>query len=273
MLIKESQLRHIIRTSIKNVIKEGRFINEDEDDDIEVIDTWNKPDEFDDTIKDEPDEADIEDIDIETEKKPETLTKAQEKRRRAADLIRSILSKQGYKGDRLEREVEKRLDGNSGSDSMRMRPSSYYMGSSDVVRYGGRNLGAIDSGVAYNDDEELYECVKRAVRKVMSENKCLVKEGEQWIGNFARENYDQLVAKATQCNGQCSFSLNGTDFTMTPTQRGFYVTSGAQRVADSLNIQSALMQAWKFSISNMANRQGIDRIIRESINKVLKEKK
>ena len=72
-------------------------------------------------------------------------------------------------------------------------------------------------------------------------------EGEKWVGDFERTTFDKLRQYANELGGKCSFSLNGVDFTMIPTQRGFTITSGTQFRYDAFNIDSALKAAWQYS--------------------------
>lgn len=164
-VLNEEKLRSIVRMTVVNMIRESFGMNDDDD----IKDDWYAPDEFDTETIGEPTDADIE---LEPMEKPENLTKAEEKRRRAAEIIRNILAKQGYKGDKLESEVEKRLGGKSKSDSSRRRPDSFYDNSAQDVWFGNQNLGYVDSGVAYNDDDfDLNEAIKRISKKVISELK------------------------------------------------------------------------------------------------------
>lgn len=87
---------------------------------------------------------------------------------------------------------------------------------------------------------DLHRIVKESVRKVLT-------EGENWIGDYERNNFDILRQKVSECGGTCSFSLNGKDFTIMRTQRGFTITSGVDFRYDSFEIESALMAAWRFS--------------------------
>lgn len=86
----------------------------------------------------------------------------------------------------------------------------------------------------------LHRIIKEAVKKILT-------EGQKWIGNYGLNNFDMLKQKVSECGGTCSFSLNGKDFTIMPTQRGFTITSGVDFGYESLGIDSALKAAWRFS--------------------------
>jgi hypothetical protein len=92
-------------------------------------------------------------------------------------------------------------------------------------------------------ESDLHRIIKESVKSILS-------EGQKWIGDYDRETFDRLRQMANQQGGNCSFSLNGVDFTLQQTQRGFTLTSGMNNVCDSLNIESALKSAWQFSNSN-----------------------
>ena len=89
-------------------------------------------------------------------------------------------------------------------------------------------------------ESDLHKIVKESVKRILT-------EGETWIGDFGLQTFNGLVNSVNEHGGRCSFSLNGCDFTITPTQRGFTITSGTEFVYDSLNIESALKAAWRFS--------------------------
>lgn len=87
---------------------------------------------------------------------------------------------------------------------------------------------------------DLHRIVKESVKKILT-------EGEIWIGYYGRNNFDILRQKVSECGGTCSFSLNGKDFTIVPSQRGFTITSDFDFGYDALNIDNALKAAWRFS--------------------------
>lgn len=89
-------------------------------------------------------------------------------------------------------------------------------------------------------ESDLHRIVKESVKKILT-------EGENWIGDYERNNFDILRQKVSECGGTCSFSLNGKDFTIVPTQRGFTITSGVDFGYDALNVDNALKAAWRFS--------------------------
>ena len=92
-------------------------------------------------------------------------------------------------------------------------------------------------------ESRINKIINESIRKILT-------EGEEWIGDFDGSTFDMLRRKVDEYNGTCSFSLNGTDFTIAPSQRGFMITSGTDFVYESFKIDSALKAAWKFS--NMA---------------------
>ena len=47
--------------------------------------------------------------------------------------------------------------------------------------------------------------------------------------------------------GNCSFELNGVDFTLQQTQRGIHASSGSNNGFDALDIESALKWCWQMS--------------------------
>ena len=89
-------------------------------------------------------------------------------------------------------------------------------------------------------ESDLHRIVKESVKKILT-------EGENWIGDYERNNFDILRQRVSEYGGTCSFSLNGKDFTIVSTQRGFTITSGVDFRYDALNVDNALKAAWKFS--------------------------
>jgi hypothetical protein len=89
-------------------------------------------------------------------------------------------------------------------------------------------------------ESDLHRIIEESIKTVLT-------EGEQWIGQFNRDTFDMLRKKVNELNGTCSFSLNGCDFTMSPSQRGFLITSGTDFGYESFTIDSALKAAWQFS--------------------------
>lgn len=150
MKITEKQLREMVKKTITSLLKES-------EDDIEIADDWYGPDEFDDAEIEEPTDTDIamddDIIDAETIDNPEAN---QDKKDKVADLMRSILAKQGYSGERLEREVEKRMK--KDRPDLSTRRSDSWFDNAD----GEYNVGGIY-------DDGLYECVRKAVKKALNE--------------------------------------------------------------------------------------------------------
>jgi hypothetical protein len=99
-------------------------------------------------------------------------------------------------------------------------------------------------------ENDLHKIIKESVKRILKES--LLEEGEKWIGSFDQQSFDNLRQLANQTGGNCSFSLNGTDFTLRQANRGFSLTSGgiSQGSYDALSIESALRAAWKMSNNN-----------------------
>ena len=95
-------------------------------------------------------------------------------------------------------------------------------------------------------ENDLHKIIKESVKRILKES--LLEEGEKWIGSFDQQSFDNLRQLANQTGGNCSFSLNGTDFTLQQTNRGFSLLSGiSQGSYDALSIESALKAAWQIS--------------------------
>lgn len=109
----------------------------------------------------------------------------------------------------------------------------------------GNKLKPQERTISWDRANEIPESI--ISRAVMESVKKILTEGEKWIGDYERNNFDILRQKVSECGGTCSFSLNGKDFTMVPTQRGFTITSGVDFGYESFGIDSALKAAWKFS--------------------------
>lgn len=152
MLIKESVLRNIVKDTVTNILKEA----------ITGTDAYHEPGE-------EDIEIDDTNIDIEPEEGPENDVKYKDKQQRARELIKSILAKQGYKGDALDREVDKRMGKNKVSANAAMDDS--FFNNVEDVWVGGKNYGYVDSGVGYDGDfDDLYESkIENVVKQVLKE--------------------------------------------------------------------------------------------------------
>ena len=111
-------------------------------------------------------------------------------------------------------------------------------------RYNSHNKPEDDQYYYYSTDWFEY-CENNNSPKI-TESRMLT-EGEEWIGTFNQHNFEDLRNKVNGCKGNCSFSLNGKDFTIIPTQRGFTITSGVDFGYDALNVDNALKAAWRFS--------------------------
>lgn len=92
-------------------------------------------------------------------------------------------------------------------------------------------------------ESDLHRIIKESINKILT-------EGQKWIGDFDMKTFNNLRQMANQCGGNCSFSLNGIDFTLQQTQRGFTITSGVNYRYDSLNVDNALKAAWQYSNTN-----------------------
>ena len=151
MKITENQLREMVKKTITSLLKEN-------EEDFEIADDWYGPDEFDSDEIEGPTDADLAmDDDIIGADTDDDATVGQDKKDKVADLMRSILAKQGYSGERLEREVEKRMAKNK-PDAATRRADSWFDNAD-----GDYNVGGIY-------DDGLYECVRKAVRKVLKEH-------------------------------------------------------------------------------------------------------
>lgn len=95
-------------------------------------------------------------------------------------------------------------------------------------------------------ENKLKSLIKEAVRDALKNHK--LNEGNQWIGNgYCQDNFNVLRQKAAQMQGNCSFELNGVDFTLQQTQRGIHASSGSNNGFDALDIESALKWCWQMS--------------------------
>lgn len=150
MKITEKQLREMVKKTITSLLRES-------EEDIEVADDWYGPDEFDSDEIEGPTDADLDMGDDFIDDEIESGSNDQDKKDKVADLMRSILAKQGYSGERLEREVEKRMAKNK-PDAATRRADSWFDNAD-----GDYNVGGIY-------DDGLYECVRNAVRKVLREH-------------------------------------------------------------------------------------------------------
>ena len=180
-------VNRIIRESISQILKEN------EDFDELPADDWNAPDEFGDAEA-EPMDISDDDIILDPQNKPEDKKKTDLKRERVAELFRNILSKQGYKGEKLEKEIEKRLGRSMAkTDAATRRADRAYDAFDDTVTVNGHNLGYLPSGGIYDDDPDtLYE----SVRKVIAKNlKKVLKENVQ--GDFVSEFAEFLTGLDT----------------------------------------------------------------------------
>jgi hypothetical protein len=163
MKINEKQLRKMISERIIKLLKES------EDDELEM-DDWNAPDEFS-QEEDEPVEISDDDIVLDPQEKPEDKKKADSKRERVAEIFRNILSKQGFSGEKLEREIEKRLGRSSTkTDAATRRSDHSFEAFDEPVTVGGKNIGYVGNGGIWDDDNDLYESVSRIVKKVLRES-------------------------------------------------------------------------------------------------------
>ena len=151
MKITETQLREMVKKTITSLLRES-------EEDIDMTDDWYGPDEFDSDEIEGPTDADIAmDDDFIDDNEIEEPTSGQDKKEKVADLMRNILSKQGYSGERLEREVEKRMQKERPDMATRRADSWFDNGDGEY------NVGGIY-------DDGLYESVKKAVRKALKEH-------------------------------------------------------------------------------------------------------
>lgn len=99
----------------------------------------------------------------------------------------------------------------------------------------------------YNTETEGMD--EGTIRKIVKEsiNQLLITEGEKWIGSFNRDTFQQLKQTAASLNGTCSFNLNGVDFTVQATGRGYTASSGMEWKYDALKLDNALLACWQYS--------------------------
>lgn len=100
-------------------------------------------------------------------------------------------------------------------------------------------MGRYSESVVRLSEDELHKVISESVKRVL-------KEGMEWLGNFNRDNIGQLKEILETKNGG-SFNLNGVDFTITPTQRGYQASSGTDWGYDALRIYDALRACWQQS--------------------------
>ena len=96
-------------------------------------------------------------------------------------------------------------------------------------------------------ESDLHNIIKESVKNV------LLSEGMQWLGDFTQENVGSLKEMLEKQNGG-SFNLNGIDFTIQPTQRGYHASSGTDWGYDALRVYDALRGCWQYSFHK--NRGG-----------------
>lgn len=223
MKISEKQLREMVKKTITSLLKES-------EDDIEIADDWYGPDEFDDAEIEEPTDADIamddDIIDGETIDNSETN---QSKKEKMANLMRSILAKQGYSGERLEREVEKRME--KDRPDLSTRRSDSWFDNAD----GEYNVGGIY-------DDGLYENVINESRKRM------IKEGtikteliDQWF-------YIQDAMGAEQMNEAILKALSENNI---------------------VQLIEMFKRVYEIDLSDQLAESDLHRIIKGSVNKIL----
>lgn len=163
-------------------------------------------------------------------------------------------------------EIEKRRGGDEWDDGVCKNPLyyDYADGYTDWIAHkvhgpkGSAGSGVNEGKTIRLTESELHNMVKETVMSVLNENKTrkgLLNEGEQWIGEFDTDTFDALSEKVNRTNGRASFQLNGKDFTIVPTERGYRITSGGvdgfgQGIDfgyDALSVETALRAAYKFS--------------------------
>lgn len=150
MKITENQLREMVKKTITSLLKEN-------EEDIEIADDWYGPDEFDSDEIEEPTDNDLDMGDDFLDDEIVDTPANQDKKDKVDSLMRSILAKQGYSGKRLERELEKRRTKDK-PDAATRRADSWFDNAD-----GDYNVGGIY-------DDGLYECISKAVRKVLKEH-------------------------------------------------------------------------------------------------------
>ena len=147
MKITENQLREMVKKTITSILREN-------EEDIEIADDWYGPDEFDSDEIEEPTDNDLDMGDDFLDDEIDDAPANQDKKDKVDSLMRSILAKQGYSGERLERELEKRR-------------------TKDKLDASTRGLGFQDEfgGTDFIDDfSDLYESIRKTVRKALMES-------------------------------------------------------------------------------------------------------
>ena len=109
-------------------------------------------------------------------------------------------------------------------------------------------------GNEYTEDSLIYNTETEGmdegtIRKIVKEsiNQLLITEGKKWIGSFNRDTFQRLKQTAASLNGTCSFNLNGVDFTVQATGRGYTASSGMEWKYDALKLDNALLACWQYS--------------------------
>ena len=147
MKITENQLREMVKKTITSILREN-------EEDIEIADDWYGPDEFDSDEIEEPTDNDLDMGDDFLDDEIDDAPANQDKKDKVDSLMRSILAKQGYSGERLERELEKRRT--------KDKPDASTRGLGFQDEFGGTDF--------IDDFSDLYESIRKTVRKALMES-------------------------------------------------------------------------------------------------------
>ena len=146
MKINEKQLREIVKKTITSILRES-------EEDTEITDNWYEPDEFDSDEIEGPTDNDFGMGDNFLDDEIDDTPDSQDKKDKVDNLMRSILAKQGYSGERLERELEKRRT--------KDKPDASTRGLGFQDEFGGTDF--------IDDFSDLYESIRKSVKKVLNE--------------------------------------------------------------------------------------------------------
>lgn len=170
MKITENQLREMVKKTITSILREN-------EEDIEIADDWYGPDEFDSDEIEEPTDNDLDMGDDFLDDEIYDAPSNQDKKDKVDSLMRSILAKQGYSGERLERELEKRRT--------KDKPDASTRGLGFQDEFGGTDF--------IDDFSDLYESngiyMKNRVRLTESDLHRIVKESVKRIIDEAYDDF------------------------------------------------------------------------------------
>lgn len=239
----------MVKKTITSLLKES-------EDDIEIADDWYEPDEFDSDEIEGPTDADIDmGDDFIDGDEIDDVGAGQDKKEKVADLMRSILAKQGYSGERLEREVEKRMK--KDKPDMATRRADSWFDNAD----GEYNVGGIY-------DDGLYECVSKAVKKALNEIGD-TDRGQDCIGQAAgrRDAYAENEYLKNGCSKK---------YKKDSALRDEYDKKSKSEIAKSnskhkSDLRHSYNQGFFKGRGKGLSESKLNRIVKESVNKILNE--